>query len=273
MATANVNGAELYYEEAGSGPPIILSPGGLQGVASSYAPVIEALSQEHRVIVYDRRFGGQSRSQMVVQTWDMVCDDVFALLDALGIEQAYLGGGSFGAAISFGCAHRRPERVRAIFPSNIAGGVICDGYLTSKLFKSMEIAAADGIGAVIDAFDADDRFAPFSPEIAQTDAEYRANLEAMDTEEFIQVMRDSIYALFGGPFPTLGSTKEMLSSIRVPTMIMPGYNDVHPRAVAEMAHRHVPNSQWGECKPHSDEPEKYARRVIQFLSEVESNGG
>ena len=58
----------------------------------------------------------------------------------------------------------------------------------------------------------------------------------------------------------------MLGSIRVPTMIMPGYNDVHPRAVAEMAHRHVPNSQWGECKPHSDEPEKYAKRVLQFLS-------
>ena len=147
MATAKVNGAELYYEEAGSGPPIILSPGGLQGVASSYANVMDALSQEHRVIVYDRRFGGQSRSPMVVQTWDMVCDDVFGLMDALGIEQSILGGGSFGAAISFGCAYRRPERVRAIFPSNIAGGVICDGYLTCKLYKSMEVAAAESIGA------------------------------------------------------------------------------------------------------------------------------
>ena len=273
MATAKVNGAELNYIEAGSGPPIILSPGGLQGVASSYDPVVEALSQEHRVIVYDRRFGGQSRGPLVVQTWDMVCDDVFGLMDSLGIEQCYLGGGSFGAAISFGCAHRRPERVRAIFPSNIAGGVICDGYLTSKLFKSMEIAAADGVSAVINAFDADDRFAPFSPEIAQTDAAYRKDLEAMDTDEFIQVMRDTIYAIFGGRFPTLGSTKEMLNSISVPTIIMPGYNDVHPRAVAEMAHRNVSNSQWGECKPHSDEPEKYANRVLQFLSEVEAGGG
>ena len=139
MATANVNGAEIYYEESGSGPPIILSAGGLQGVASSYQPVIEGLSQEHRVVVYDRRFGGQSRSPMVVQTWDMVCDDVFGLMDTLGIERAYLGGGSFGAAISLGCAVRRPERVRAIFPSNIAGGVICDAYLAAKLFKSMDM--------------------------------------------------------------------------------------------------------------------------------------
>ena len=116
MPTAKVNGAEIYFEESGSGPPIILSPGGLQGVASSYHSVVGALSQEHRVVVYDRRFGGQSRSPLVVQTWDMVCNDVFGLLDLLGIEQAYLGGGSFGAAISLGCAFRRPERVRAIFP-------------------------------------------------------------------------------------------------------------------------------------------------------------
>ena len=273
MTTAKVNGAELYYEEAGSGPPIILSPGGLQGVASSYEPVIELLSQEHRVVVYDRRFGGRSRSPLVVQTWDMVCDDVFGLMDALGIEQSYLGGGSFGAAISFGCASRRPERVRAIFPSNIAGGVICDGYLTSKLFKSMEIAASGGISEVVEAFDTDDRFAPFSPEIAQTDPDYRRELEATAAGEFVQVMRDTIYALFGSPFPTLGMTEKALKGISTPTMIMPGSDDVHPRRVAELVHRLIPNCQWGEVRPHAEEPEKYAKRVLQFLSKVEANGG
>jgi 3-oxoadipate enol-lactonase len=90
MPTAKVNGAEIYYEEAGSGPPLILSPGGLQGVLSSYQPVRAQLSQTHRVIVYDRRFGGQSNSPMVVQTWDLVCQDVIGLMDVLGIEQAYL---------------------------------------------------------------------------------------------------------------------------------------------------------------------------------------
>ncbi len=180
MPTAKVNGAEMYYEEAGSGPPVILSPGGLQGVLASYQPVIEALSQAHRVIAYDRRCGGQSDSPMVVQTWDMVCEDVIGLIDGLGIEQAYLGGGSFGAAISFGCAVRYPERVRAIFPSNIAGGVICDGYLAMKLFKSAEIAMTQGIKAVVDAFDPDDRFAPFTPERAQSDPVYRKTLAAKE---------------------------------------------------------------------------------------------
>ena len=273
MATARVNGAELYYEESGSGPPIILSPGGLQGVASSYGPVIDALSQEHRIVIYDRRFGGQSRSPLVVQTWDMVCDDVFGLMDTLGIEQAYLGGGSFGAAISLGCAVRHPERVRAIFPSNIAGGVICDAYLAAKLFKSMDMAENVGIGPVVDAFDPDDRFSPFSPELAQTDAEYRKGLEAMSTDDFVQVMRDTIYALFDGSYLTLGMTEKALKSVAVPTMVMPGNNDVHPRRLAEAVHRLVPNCRWAEVRPHSEEPEKYTKRVLEFLAEVEANGG
>ena len=96
MPSAKVNGAEIYYEEAGSGPPIILSAGGLQGTLAGYGPVMEELSREHRVITYDRRFGGQSSSPLVVQTWDMVCQDVMGLMDVLGIDAAYLGGGSFG---------------------------------------------------------------------------------------------------------------------------------------------------------------------------------
>src|SRR5262249_19516383 len=233
MPTAQVHGAEIYYEEAGSGPPLILSPGGLQGVLASYQPVRAKLAQVHRVIVYDRRFGGQSNSPLVVQTWDMVCQDVIDLMDALGIERAYLGGGSFGAAISFGCAVRYPERVRAIVPSNLAGGVICTGYLAMKLFRSAEMAMAQGIKAVIDAFDPDDRFAPFTPERAQYDAMYRKTLEEMPPADFAQVMRDTIYALFDGPYLTLGMSEKRLKAIRTPTLMMPGNNDIHPRSVAE----------------------------------------
>src|SRR4029450_10199279 len=134
MPRAQVNGAELYYEEAGSGPPMILSAGGLQGVLESYQPVLEGLARAHRVIAYDRRFGGQSKSPLVVQTWDQVCQDVVGLMDVLGLDQAYLGGGSFGAAISMGCAARSPDRVGAIFPANLAGGVICAAYLDTELY-------------------------------------------------------------------------------------------------------------------------------------------
>ena len=272
MPIAKVNGAEIYYEEAGSGPPLILSPGGLQGVLASYQPVSATLSQTHRVIVYDRRFGGQSNSPLVVQTWDLVCQDVIGLMDVLGIAQASLGGGSFGAAIAFGCAVRYPERVQAIFPSNIAGGVICEAYLAMKLFKSAEMAMTQGIKAVVDAFDPNDRFAPFTPERAQYDPPYRRRLEAMPPEDFAHVMRDTIYALFEGPYLTLGMSEKSLRELRTPTLLMPGNNDIHPRRVAEQVHRLLPNARWAEVRPHAEEPEKYVDRVRQFLSEVEASG-
>src|SRR6266436_1513001 len=47
MPTAQVNGAAIYYEEAGSGFPLLLSPGGLQGVLASYQSVSKALSQAY----------------------------------------------------------------------------------------------------------------------------------------------------------------------------------------------------------------------------------
>jgi pimeloyl-ACP methyl ester carboxylesterase len=271
MPIAKVNGAELYYEEAGSGSPLILSPGGLQGTLASYQPVRAKLSQAHRVIAYDRRFGGQSTSPLVVQTWDLVCQDVIGLMDVLGIEKAHLGGGSFGAAIALGCAVRYPERVRAIVPSNIAGGVICEAYLAMKLFKSAEMAMTQGIKAVVDAFDPDDRFAPFTPERAQYDPQYRRMLEAMPPEDFAQVMRDTIYALFEGPYLTLGMSEKRLRGLRTPTLLMPGNNDIHPRRVAEQVHRLIPNARWAEVRPHAEEPEKYVRRVLQFLSEIKGN--
>jgi hypothetical protein len=54
-------------------------------------------------------------------------------------------------------------------------------------------------------------------------------------------------------------------------MVMPGNNDVHPRGLAQAVHRLVPNCRWAEVRPHSEEPEKYTKRVLGFLSEVEAN--
>ena len=97
---------------------------------------------------------------------------MFGLMDFLGIKQAYLGGGAFGAAISLGCAARGPEPVRAIFPSNIAGGIICQAFLTAKLFRSVDMAMDHGISSVLTAFDLYEPPASFRPEIAQSDSKY-----------------------------------------------------------------------------------------------------
>ena len=93
----------------------------------------------------------------------------------------------------------------------------------------------------------------------------------MDPQDFAQVMRDTIYALFEGPYLTLGMTEKKLKGIHTPTMIMPGNNDIHPRGVAQQVHRLIPNCQWAEVAPHSEAPGKYVRRVSEYLAQVEAN--
>ena len=204
MPKVKVNGAEIYYEELGQGPAVILSPGGLQGLLESYRPVMEGLSLEHRVIAYDRRFGGQSRSPVVVQTWDMNCQDVLGLMDALEIGTAYLGGGSFAPGISLGCAARYPNRVSGVFASNVAGGIICESYLATKLFRSLDLALVEGMKAVVNAIDRDDRFAPFVPEQVRYDPEFTRNFEEMEPEDYAQVMRRHYSLHFRRPLRKYG---------------------------------------------------------------------
>lgn len=268
MPTAQVNGAEIYYEEVGSGPAIVLTAGGLKGVHGYFSGVVGELAKNHRVVTYDRRFGGLSKSPMVVQSWDLCCLDVIGLMDALGIDKATLGGNSFGAAISLNCAYRYPDRVSAILPGTVAGGVACDVMLGAQLLSAADLALNSGMQAVAEGPDPTNRYAHFIPDAIQTDSDFRKAFESIPVDDFVQAMRDTVDSLFDGNYVTLGTTEELLRGVRTPALVMPGNDDIHPRAKAETVHRMVPGCQWGEVRRPTEEPEKYIEKVLKFLGDV-----
>lgn len=101
----------LYYEEHGSGPPLILSSG-LGGSASYWAPNIPALAEHFRVIAYDHRGTGRSdRTLPDVVTVDDFADDVLALMDALDLPKAHLVGHAAGGVAGLALALKAPERL------------------------------------------------------------------------------------------------------------------------------------------------------------------
>jgi pimeloyl-ACP methyl ester carboxylesterase len=109
MPHASVNGVRLYYEERGSGTPIL----GLHGAGSSavfWEDAAERLSAGGRVIVYDRR--GCSRSDRPepyeVTSVQEHADDALELLRALDAEPAVLVGRSYGATVALDFALRHP---------------------------------------------------------------------------------------------------------------------------------------------------------------------
>jgi pimeloyl-ACP methyl ester carboxylesterase len=113
--TLAVPGAELYYEVRGSGPVLLMIPGGPMD-AGGFAAIAERLADEYTVVTYDCR--GNSRSRMQ-GSWDdltvgVFADDAHRLLDAVSPGPADVLGSSGGATYGLDLVARYPGRVRTL---------------------------------------------------------------------------------------------------------------------------------------------------------------
>lgn len=119
MATVVVNGVELFYEEHGSGPPLLLVHG-TGAYADLWTPVLDGLAAMYRVIAYDRRGFGRSASAPQVRLGDHARDAV-ALLQALDAVPATVVGWSAGGVIALDLAASTPDAVTELFLAEPAG--------------------------------------------------------------------------------------------------------------------------------------------------------
>ena len=110
MPVVEVNGARLWYDEAGQGEPLVLLHGGL-GDSELWEPVVPFLAERFRTIRTDFRFFGRSAGPAAPFS---LRRDTVGLLDELGLERVALVGLSLGGAVAFDVALDRPERVRAV---------------------------------------------------------------------------------------------------------------------------------------------------------------
>ena len=106
--------SDLYHEVRGSGPAVLLIPGAT-GDAGHFTRTAERLSDEFRVITYDRR--GNSRSTVDADapgtaTMAAQADDAAALVRACEETEAVVFGTSGGAEIALELLTRHPEAVR-----------------------------------------------------------------------------------------------------------------------------------------------------------------
>jgi esterase len=147
-----VNGVRLYYEERGSGTPIL----GIHGAGSAallWEHAAEKLSQLGRAITYDRR--GSSRSERPdpyeITSVRQHADDALALLRALDAEPAILIGRSYGGTVALDLALRRPESVLAV--ALLEAGVTAlspeyDAWFSSLSSRVEHSASRGGVEAV-----------------------------------------------------------------------------------------------------------------------------
>src|SRR5918992_5175552 len=111
MAIASVNGLQLYYEEHGTGHPLVLLHGGLHTIDLSFGPLIPLLAPSYRLIAVEMQGHGRTADIDREPTYDNLADDVAALLDHLGVERADVFGFSLGGLVGIELGLRHPDRV------------------------------------------------------------------------------------------------------------------------------------------------------------------
>jgi pimeloyl-ACP methyl ester carboxylesterase len=114
MATLETSsGTTIYYEEHGSGEPLLCVMG-LSADTLAWALQVPAFSERHRTVIFDNRDVGQSSmADGDYEVTDMA-RDALDLADALGLESFHLVGVSMGGAIAQEMALAAPERIRTL---------------------------------------------------------------------------------------------------------------------------------------------------------------
>jgi pimeloyl-ACP methyl ester carboxylesterase len=107
----------LYYEEQGSGFPLLMiAPGGMRSTVSFWDRVawnpIPHLATHYRVIAMDQRNAGQSKAPIrATDSWHVYAEDQLALLNHLGVNRFHVAGMCIGGSYSMGLIKADPQRV------------------------------------------------------------------------------------------------------------------------------------------------------------------
>ncbi|MFD3002460.1 alpha/beta fold hydrolase [Pontibacter toksunensis] len=113
MPLIETNGINLYYEERGSGEPLLLIMG-ITAPGTVWEKHVADWEKDFRCILVDNRGVGRSDKPVGPYTSAQMADDCAGLLEALQIQEARVVGCSMGSIIAQQLVLRHPEKVRSL---------------------------------------------------------------------------------------------------------------------------------------------------------------
>ncbi len=154
MPYLNRDGVNIYYEQRGKGPTVLLSHG-YSASARMWAGQMEALSSRYHIIAWDMR--GHDRSDSPdnpeLYSHDLTVADMTAILDACGAKRAVIAGLSLGGFMSLAFNLARSERVAALMLFDTGPGYKKTAprdewnKMTGSMAKALETKGLAAIGA------------------------------------------------------------------------------------------------------------------------------
>ncbi len=206
-----------YYEEAGSGDPLLLIMG-IGGDLQGWALQVPELAKQFRVITYDNRGAGRSSAPDRPYSIKQMAGDACALLDSLGIAKAHVLGFSMGGYIAQELALEHPDRVAKLILLATAPEI--DGYGRAVLRSLMDMRRSN----------------MSREQFVRAQAPYLYSPELLDDEErFERAILNSVnnpYAQHDVGFlrqaeAILGfDAADRVASVKSPTLVVVGSEDV-----------------------------------------------
>jgi len=278
MPIAHVNEVDLYFEEEGSGEPLLL----IMGLAAdSLAWVFQrpAFAQRYRAIVFDNRGVGRSSKPPGPYTTAQMARDTKGLLDVLGISRAHVLGVSMGGMIAQELALQFPEAVRSLvlactYAAPDAGVLATRDALVTQLGGRV---APDGtIEVDLSRLDPLQFFQTLMPLV------FNPDFLARELPRLMELFASSLQYGFS-PQGILGqvaavlthNTEDRLAQIRVPTLVLTGDADrLVPPAYSERLAALIPGAKLvkipgGSHAFNLEQPEAFNRAVLEFLASVQ----
>jgi len=277
MSIAKVGAIDLYYDEQGSGDPLLLVMG-LAADSAAWLFQVPDFARHYRTVVFDNRGVGRSAKPPGPYTIHEMADDTAGLLDVLGIARAHVVGVSMGGMIAQELALRHPERVRGL--------VLACTYPEpdAEVERQRQFSMAQFGGTVA------------------ADGEMRIDLTALDPTLFFQHLLPRVFnqafidqelpklmqlfsgalqygfsmeAILGQVAAVMGHrATDRLHQIKARTLVITGDADLLiPPANSRVLAEHIPNAKLvtipgGSHGFNFETPEIFNREVLDFLAGV-----
>ena len=253
MPLAAVNGINVYYEDHGSGFPVVLMHG-YSASSRMWQGQVEPVSASYRLITFDMRGHGQTDSptDQAAYSEAAVVGDLHELLKMLGVSKAVIGGLSLGGymSLAFNLAH--PEMVQAL--------VLCD---CGPGYRSDQARAGWNETAVKRA----ERFESEGLAALGRSAEVVAASQTHRSAEGLARAARGMLAQFDA------RVIESLDKVQAPTRLIVGANDTPFLNAHDYMAKKIPNARnvvipdAGHAS-NIDQPVAFNAALLEFLAEV-----
>ena len=265
----NSDTAQLYYETAGQGVPLVMIHAGVAD-SRQWNNEFAAFSQNYQVVRYDMR--GYGKSEPVDGEFSHM-DDLVAVLNALGIlEPVMLMGCSMGGGLAMDFALTHPTRARALIMVGSGPSGLQLDVPTSAKFAEVEKAFEAGDLDLVSELETQIWFDGTGRTPEQVDQTMRKLLYDMNRQALAHEVKQLGKRLPNAQVPAF----DRLNDLKIPVLVIIGAHDTpYILAAADYMVERIPSSQKvivndAAHLPNMDHPEEFQTHITRFLEGLSS---